>query len=124
MEDFERGSDLEENLHMSLHYAVGKICNENAEGLKVKFSKEFIGTLADLTFRQTGIFAEDLEMFAKHAKRTTINADDVKLLVRRSKTLQEHVNKMAEELSANSVKAKGKKKKNEIGEPSHTIDLD
>ncbi|GBM30018.1 Centromere protein S [Araneus ventricosus] len=124
MDDFMKSSDLEENLHTSLHYAVGKICNESAEGLKVKFSKEFIGTLADLTFRQAGIFAEDLEMFAKHAKRTTINADDVKLLVRRSKSLQEHISKMAEELSANSLKAKGKKKKTEIGEPSHVIDLD
>ncbi|CAL1266967.1 unnamed protein product [Larinioides sclopetarius] len=124
MEDFVKGFDLEENLHTSLHYAVGKICNESAEGLKVKFSKEFIGTLADLAFRQADIFAEDLEMFAKHAKRTTINADDVKLLVRRSKSLQEHVSKMAEELSANSLKTKGKKKKNEIGEPSHVIELD
>ncbi|GIX85521.1 centromere protein S [Caerostris darwini] len=123
MDDFEKGSDLEEKLKTSLHYAVGKICNESEEAFKVKFSKEFIDMLADLAYRQAGIFAEDLELFAKHAKRTTVNIDDVKLLVRRSKSLHEHISKMAAELSANSVKVKSKKRKTEE-EPIETIDID
>uniref|UniRef100_A0A2K6KIE6 Centromere protein S n=1 Tax=Rhinopithecus bieti TaxID=61621 RepID=A0A2K6KIE6_RHIBE len=32
-------------------------------------------------------FAKDLETFARHAKRTTINTEDVKLLARRSNSL-------------------------------------
>uniref|UniRef100_A0A2K6N700 Centromere protein S n=1 Tax=Rhinopithecus roxellana TaxID=61622 RepID=A0A2K6N700_RHIRO len=33
-------------------------------------------------------FAKDLETFARHAKRTTINTEDVKLLARRSNSLE------------------------------------
>nr|XP_012329035.1 cortistatin isoform X1 [Aotus nancymaae] len=32
-------------------------------------------------------FAKDLEMFARHARRTTVNTEDVKLLARRSNSL-------------------------------------
>ncbi|PRD28357.1 UNVERIFIED_CONTAM: centromere protein S [Trichonephila clavipes] len=120
MEDFEKETDIKEKLKTSLHYAVGKICTEAAEGFKVQFSKEFIATVADLTFRQAGIFAEDLEAFAKHAKRTTVTTDDVKLLVRRSKSLHDHIDKMA----ANSVKGKIKKKVIDEEPVIHTIDLD
>ncbi|XP_042904959.1 centromere protein S [Parasteatoda tepidariorum] len=103
----------EENLQTSIHFSVGKICADIATEYKVNFSKEFMATLADLTFHQASIFAEDLEAFAKHAKRTTVNSEDVKLLVRRSKSLHEHINEMAAELGAASAKPKSKKKVSE-----------
>ena len=43
-------------------------------------------TLDDFTL-QLVEYGGDLEAFAKHAKRSTIQADDVKLLVRRNKGL-------------------------------------
>ncbi|GFT36787.1 centromere protein S [Nephila pilipes] len=124
MEDLEKGIDLEEKLQTSVHYAVGKICTDAAESFKVQFSKEFIASVADLAFRQAGIFAEDLEAFAKHAKRSTVNTDDVKLLARRSESLHDHINKMATELAANSIKAKNKKKKTDEEPVVQTIDID
>ena len=36
-------------------------------------------------------YGGDLEAFAKHAKRSTVQADDVKLLVRRNKGLVSHI---------------------------------
>uniref|UniRef100_A0A3B5M381 Centromere protein S n=1 Tax=Xiphophorus couchianus TaxID=32473 RepID=A0A3B5M381_9TELE len=36
---------------------------------------------------QVYIFAKDLEAFARHAKRSTVSAEDVKLLARRSRAL-------------------------------------
>ncbi|KAG8186658.1 hypothetical protein JTE90_014734 [Oedothorax gibbosus] len=110
MGDFENNSELKDNLQTSLHYSVGKICAQTAEAFNVKFSKQFIATLSDLAFHQTGIFAEDLELFAKHAKRTTVTVDDVKLLVRRSKSLHDHVSKTAAEIASKSTKPKSKKK--------------
>ena len=35
-------------------------------------------------------YGGDLEAFAKHAKRSTVQADDVKLLVRRNRGLVRH----------------------------------
>lgn len=37
------------------------------------------------------ITAADMESFAKHAKRSTINQDDVKLLTRRNEKLEKEI---------------------------------
>ena len=37
------------------------------------------------------ITASDMESFAKHAKRATINQDDVKLLARRNESLEKNI---------------------------------
>jgi len=42
-------------------------------------------------FQFIEITASDLESFAKHAKRSTINQDDVKLLGRRNETLEKEI---------------------------------
>uniref|UniRef100_A0A3B5M960 Centromere protein S n=1 Tax=Xiphophorus couchianus TaxID=32473 RepID=A0A3B5M960_9TELE len=44
------------------------------------------------------IFAKDLEAFA-HAKRSTVSAEDVKLLARRSRALSNHIQNKSEELA-------------------------
>ncbi|OWK08704.1 APITD1 [Cervus elaphus hippelaphus] len=53
----------------------------------MQFSKQTIAAISEVTFRQCENFANDLEMFARHGKRSTINTEDVKLLARRSHSL-------------------------------------
>ncbi|XP_035217359.1 centromere protein S-like [Stegodyphus dumicola] len=113
MEESELQAVNEEKLKISLHYAVCKICAEVAKEYEAEFDKECMAILSELAFRQAGLYAKDLELFAKHAKRSTINIDDVKLLVRRNESLLEHVNKMAADLMANAAQRKSKKKKTE-----------
>lgn len=55
-----------------------------------------MASIAETTWGQCQQFAEDLEMFAKHAKRSTINADDVKLLTRRSQKLHNFISQKHE----------------------------
>ncbi|XP_016158910.1 PREDICTED: centromere protein S isoform X2 [Ficedula albicollis] len=57
------------------------------------------------------IFAKDLEMFARHAKRTTITTEDVKLLARRSNSLLKYITQKSEELASSNMEQKEKKKK-------------
>uniref|UniRef100_A0A914VLZ0 Centromere protein S n=1 Tax=Plectus sambesii TaxID=2011161 RepID=A0A914VLZ0_9BILA len=64
------------------------MCEERDEGSHMSFSREFIAQLGQLTFDfLSDTWAKDLELFARHAKRTSVNVDDVKLLVRNNPSL-------------------------------------
>ncbi|XP_042809715.1 centromere protein S-like isoform X1 [Panthera tigris] len=76
-------------LKAAVHYTVGCLCEEVASDREIRFSKQTIAAISELTFRQCENFAKDLEMFARHAKRSTINTEDVKLLARRSNSLHD-----------------------------------
>ncbi|KAL4669144.1 hypothetical protein H8959_007698 [Pygathrix nigripes] len=54
---------------------------------------------------------QDLEMCARHAKRTTINTEDVKLLARRSNSLLKHITDKSEELAQINLERKAQKTK-------------
>ncbi|XP_039940500.1 centromere protein S [Hirundo rustica] len=96
---------LTQRLKAAVHYTVGCLCQEVEEDKDVQFSKQSIAAISEITFRQCEIFAKDLEMFARHAKRTTVTTEDVKLLARRSNSLK------SEELASSHIEQKEKKKK-------------
>jgi len=92
----------EERYKTALHYTVGKLSQQavvdrenrkrirmgaNSQSPPVHFSKEFVAALTEAVWDMSEHWATDLEAFANHAKRSVINADDVRLLVRRSPTL-------------------------------------
>ncbi|KAJ7306363.1 hypothetical protein JRQ81_009707 [Phrynocephalus forsythii] len=77
-----------ERLRAAFHYTVACLCEDVAEDKERQFSKQAIAAISETTFRQCEIFAKDLELFARHAKRSTINVEDVKLLARRSNSLR------------------------------------
>uniref|UniRef100_A0A803TLQ4 Centromere protein S n=1 Tax=Anolis carolinensis TaxID=28377 RepID=A0A803TLQ4_ANOCA len=80
-------SDETQRLRAAVHYTVGCLCEEVSKDKETQFSKQAIACISEITFRQCEMFAKDLEMFARHAKRTTVNVEDVKLLARRSNSL-------------------------------------
>uniref|UniRef100_A0A8C5ZSW1 Centromere protein S n=1 Tax=Marmota marmota marmota TaxID=9994 RepID=A0A8C5ZSW1_MARMA len=84
----------QQRLKAAVHYTVGCLCEEVTSDKEMQFSKQTIAAISELTFRQCENFAKDLEMFARHAKRSTINTEDVKLLARRSNSL--HMQEVAE----------------------------
>ncbi|KAL7976209.1 hypothetical protein Chor_008306 [Crotalus horridus] len=101
----------EQRLKAAFHYTVACLCEEVAEDKNIKFSRQTIAAISEITFRQCEIFAKDLEMFAKHGKRSTINVEDVKLLARRSNSLLRYITQKSDELSLNNLEQKEKKKK-------------
>ncbi|KAM8989829.1 centromere protein S [Ara ararauna] len=100
-----------QRLKAAVHYTVGCLCQEVAEDKDVQFSKQTIAAISEITFRQCEIFAKDLEVFARHAKRSTVNTEDVKLLARRSSCLLKYITKKSEELALSNMEQKEKKKK-------------
>ncbi|XP_023601806.1 centromere protein S [Myotis lucifugus] len=124
---------LLQRLKAAVHYTVGCLCEEVASDKEVQLSRQTIAAISEVTFRQCESFAKDLEMFARllpreritslrgsgmlgdicpssllHAKRSTINTEDVKLLARRSNSLLKYITEKSEEFN---VERKTKKKK-------------
>ncbi|NXB70769.1 CENPS protein, partial [Donacobius atricapilla] len=50
-------------------------------------------------------------VFCRHAKRSTVTTEDVKLLARRSNSLLKYITQKSEELASSNMEQKEKKKK-------------
>ncbi len=84
----------------------------------------------------TSIISSDLELFAKHAKRTTVSMEDVRLCSRRNSFLSKHITSQAQLLQAERergrasvVEGKGnskptKRKANKKSEHKPNLDSD
>ncbi|XP_055471338.1 centromere protein S [Psammomys obesus] len=100
-----------QRLKAAVHYTVGCLCQEVALDKQMQFSKQTIAAISEVTFRQCETFAKDLEMFARHAKRSTISTDDVKLLARRSNSLLKYITEKNKEIAQLNLERRAKKKK-------------
>lgn len=100
-----------QRLKAAVHYTVGCLCQEVARDKQTHFSKQTIAAISEVTFRQCETFAKDLEMFARHAKRSTISTDDVKLLARRSNSLLKYITEKNKEIAQLNLERRAKKKK-------------
>ncbi|KAL4794219.1 kinetochore component CENP-S-domain-containing protein [Aspergillus venezuelensis] len=79
---------LEERLKSALWLSIGKIVDEETMKLGVNATPQFIGALTELVWVQIETASQDLESFAKHAGRSTINVSDVMMLARRNEGLE------------------------------------
>ena len=79
----------EEKLKAALWYSIGQTLDSIAVAQDINASPHFIGGLSEMVWSQIDNVALDLESFAKHAGRTTINTKDVLLLGRRNEGLDE-----------------------------------
>ncbi|NXB90082.1 CENPS protein, partial [Vidua chalybeata] len=103
-----------QRLKAAVHYSVGCLCQEVEEDKDVQFSKQSIAAISEITFRQCGTAALAPECFltlCRHAKRTTVTTEDVKLLARRSNSLLKYITQKSEELASSNMEQKEKKKK-------------
>ncbi|XP_077295945.1 centromere protein S-like [Arctopsyche grandis] len=101
---------LQQKLRLTLQRDVQAICQEACQILELDIQDHAVDLIAELAWNNLQVYATDLEQFAKHAKRSTINTEDIKLLVRRNSTLKSYVTGCAENISATSG-SKDKKKK-------------
>ncbi|KAG0211812.1 hypothetical protein BGX28_007402 [Mortierella sp. GBA30] len=109
MSEHEEGS--RERLKAAVWYAVGEICESQKADLNVAITPQLIASLSELVFAQAETLGKDLEKFAKHAKRSTVNVDDVKLATRRNASLYELIAQEAERLTQQSKDVREARKK-------------
>ncbi|XP_026492210.1 centromere protein S-like [Vanessa tameamea] len=81
-----------EKVRSALHRDVVAICTEASHCLGLEITRPATAIIAELVFRKISAYGLDLEAFAKHAKRSVINQDDVKLLARRNSSLRDRLN--------------------------------
>ncbi|OJJ88283.1 CENP-S family protein [Aspergillus glaucus CBS 516.65] len=79
---------LEERLKSALWLSIGKIVDEETIKLGANATPQFIGALTEMVWAQIETSSQDLESFAKHAGRSTVNVSDVLLLARRNEGLE------------------------------------
>ncbi|KAK3623880.1 MHF histone-fold complex component [Elasticomyces elasticus] len=78
----------EEKLKAALWYSTGQTVDAVAVAQDLNATQHFIGGLSEMCWAQIESIAKDLEAFAKHGGRSTINAKDVLLLGRRNDGLK------------------------------------
>ncbi|KAK2143683.1 hypothetical protein LSH36_820g00067 [Paralvinella palmiformis] len=111
-----------QRLKAAVHYTVAEICEERGKECDVTFAKQVISALSEATFRYSQMMSRDLELFAKHAKRSTINTEDVKLLVRKSPQMLMHIQDLCDRREAASSSKKQRKKKTSRKDPQEDED--
>lgn len=79
----------DERLKAALWYSIGKTVDAIALDQDINSTPAFIGALTELVHAKISTSATDMEAFAKHAGRNTINATDVALLARHNEALQD-----------------------------------
>ncbi|NXJ48459.1 CENPS protein, partial [Spizaetus tyrannus] len=99
-----------QRLKAAVHYTVGCLCQDVAENKEVQFSKQTIAAISEITFRQCGTEGYFL-ILRRHAKRSTVTTEDVKLLARRSNSLLKYITQKSDELTSSNMEQKEKKKK-------------
>eukprot|EP00961_Rhodomonas_salina_P264270 3571804-Rhodomonas_salina.1 len=88
----EEEGEVEESEEMvaasqELKYAVARIAHAQGQKGAVSISKQLVGCIHELALDFCETLQSDMEQFAKHAKRTTVGIDDVRLCARRNPKL-------------------------------------
>ncbi|KAL0978723.1 hypothetical protein UPYG_G00174330 [Umbra pygmaea] len=99
-----------QRLKAAIHHTVGRLCQSLGENHQMEFSRPVIAAITETTFRQCDVFAKDLEAFARHAKRSTVSMEDVKLAARRSTALYNFIQSKSEEIASANQEQRDKKK--------------
>ena len=87
-----------EKLKAALWFSTGQTVDAVAISQDLNATPHFIGGLSEMVWAQIANVTTDLEAFAKHAGRSTINTKDVVLLARRNEALEDAMKSCAKEV--------------------------
>lgn len=97
IEDMEMSLEEETDLRASVQYAVLELCRHEDSSTNTTTSPEAVKAISELTYAYaTQILKKDLDSFASHASRRSINASDVTLVVRKNQSLRKSLEQFLE----------------------------
>ncbi|KAL1954105.1 hypothetical protein VTO42DRAFT_1729 [Malbranchea cinnamomea] len=84
----ESDEQYEQRLKAALWANVRSLVHDQAADLQSSTTPRFVSGLLEVVWTQIESTSHDLEMFAKHAGRSTVNTSDIMLLTRRNSGLE------------------------------------
>ncbi|XP_061357133.1 protein MHF1 homolog [Gastrolobium bilobum] len=116
MEGVDGSSELEIDSETKLlrdRFRLSAISIAESEANKngVQVSKVVVACVADLAFKYTEKLAKDLQLFAQHANRKSVNVDDVILSAHRNENLSGFLRTFSNDLKAKDPQSEKKRKK-------------
>ncbi|KAI3849854.1 hypothetical protein MKW98_026768 [Papaver atlanticum] len=112
--DFEREEEDESTSNvLKDRFLLSVIKIAEAEGKKnnMEISEQVTGCISDISFKFSEQLAKDLELFAQHAGRKSVNIDDVILSAHRNEHLASSLRLYSSELKGKEPQSEKKRKK-------------
>ncbi|KAI4462356.1 cortistatin [Holotrichia oblita] len=81
----------DKKLRSGIHLDTKEISKDVGNELGIDFDESAIELVGEMIYKKILMYGSDLEAFCKHAKRSTITTDDVKLLCRNNTSLKNFV---------------------------------
>ncbi|KAJ7945622.1 Centromere protein S-like [Quillaja saponaria] len=108
-----RGEDDSETELLRDRFRLSAISISEAEAKKngMEISKPVVACIANLAFKYTEQLAKDLELFAHHANRKSVNMEDVILSAHRNEHLATSLRAFSHDLKAKEPQSDRKRKK-------------
>ncbi|XVF49516.1 hypothetical protein PTKIN_Ptkin04bG0018800 [Pterospermum kingtungense] len=114
--DFEKEEDEEDDsvseiLRDRFRLSAISIAEAQAKRSGMEISEPIVACIADLAFKYTGQLAKDLELFAHHAGRKSVNMEDVIVSAHRNEHLAASLRSFRDELKAKEPQSERKRKR-------------
>ncbi|KAI3843647.1 hypothetical protein MKX03_021047 [Papaver bracteatum] len=112
--DFEREEEDESTLNVlkdRFRLSVIKIAEAEGKKNNMEISEQVMGCISDIAFKFSEQLAKDLELFAQHAGRKSVNMDDVILSAHRNEHLASSLRLFSSELKGKEPQPEKKRKK-------------
>ncbi|XP_072958379.1 protein MHF1 homolog [Typha angustifolia] len=112
--DFDKDEEAETKadlLRDRFRLSVISIANAEAKKAGMEMSDPVVACVADLAFKYTEQLAKDVELFAQHAGRKSVNMEDVILSAHRNEHLTSLLRSFSQELKGKEPQTDRKRKR-------------
>ncbi|KAK6127835.1 hypothetical protein DH2020_038404 [Rehmannia glutinosa] len=125
--DVERGEEDEESaselLRDRFRLCTISIAEAEAKQIGMEVSQPIMACISDLAFKYAQQLAKDLELFAQHGGRKSVNMEDVILSAHRNDHLSSLLRSFSNDLKAKEPQSERKRKKNTKKEDKAVADV-
>ncbi|KAH7578510.1 hypothetical protein ACOSP7_000187 [Xanthoceras sorbifolium] len=122
-ERYEEDESVTDILRDRFRLSTISIAETEAKKRGMQISEPIIAYISDMVFKYTEQLAKELELFAQHANRKSVNAEDVILSAHRNEHLASSLRSFNDDLKAKEPQSERKRKKTSKKEDKATTSV-